>query len=55
MENGKVTLTGIVRSNVEQVMLGHIARGTLAFGVDNKVQVEGDRPAEPGAKTGTQS
>lgn len=55
VENGKVTLTGIVRSKVEQVMLGHIARGTLAFGVDNKVLVEGDRPVEPGAKTGTRS
>ena len=55
VENGRVTLTGFVRSNVEQVMLGHIARGTLAFGVDNRVQVEGDLRPEPGAKTGTQS
>jgi osmotically-inducible protein OsmY len=55
VEDGKITLTGYVRSNVEQVMLGHIARGTLAFGVDNRVLVEGDRPAEEGAKTGTKS
>jgi osmotically-inducible protein OsmY len=54
VENGNVTLTGHVRSNVEQVMLGHIARGTLAFGVDNQVQVEGARPKEV-AKSDTQS
>ncbi|HEY6547206.1 MAG TPA: BON domain-containing protein [Vicinamibacteria bacterium] len=54
VENGKITLTGYVRSNVEQVMLGHIARGTLAFGVDNRVEVEGTRPEE-GAKTPTKS
>jgi len=54
VENGKVTLTGYVRSNVEQVMLGHIARGTLAFGVDNQVQVDGARPKEE-KKPGTQS
>jgi hyperosmotically inducible protein len=40
VEDGKVTLTGYVRSPVEQVMLGHIARGTLAFAVDNRVEVE---------------
>ena len=54
VEDGKVTLTGYVRSNVEQVMLGHIARGTLAFGVDNQVQVEGARPKED-RRPGTQS
>jgi osmotically-inducible protein OsmY len=54
VENGKVTLTGYVRSNVEQVMVGHIARGTLAFGVDNRVEVDGARPEE-GAKTTTKS
>jgi osmotically-inducible protein OsmY len=45
VENGKVTLTGYVRSQVEQTLLGHIARQTLAFGVTNNVQVEG-RPGE---------
>lgn len=55
VEDGKVTLTGYVRSPVEQVMLGHIARGTLAFAVDNKVQVEGARPAEDTKKPETQS
>lgn len=55
VEDGKVTLTGYVRSPVEQVMLGHIARGTLAFAVDNRVQVEGARPAEDTKKPETQS
>ena len=55
VEDGKVTLTGYVRSHVEQVMLGHIARGTLAFGVENKVQVEGATPAEDRQKSQTQS
>ena len=55
VEDGKVTLTGYVRSSVEQVMLGHIARGTLAFGVENKVQVEGASPVEKGKRPETQS
>jgi hyperosmotically inducible protein len=50
VEDGKVTLTGYVRSQVEQVMLGHIARGTLAFDVKNEVQVEGARPEEKSRK-----
>jgi len=53
VENGKVTLTGVVNSPVEQVKLGMIARGTPAFRVDNLVEVESERPKEP-AKT-TQS
>jgi osmotically-inducible protein OsmY len=55
MEDGKVTLTGYVRSSVEQAMLGHIANGTLAFGVENQVQVEGARPPEDSKKPETQS
>ncbi len=54
VENGKVILTGLVNSRVEQVKLGMIARSTLAFGVDNQVEVESERPTEPGSKT-TQS
>ncbi len=54
VENGKVTLTGVVNSRVEQVKLGMIARGTLAFRVDNQVEVESERPKEPVQKT-TQS
>lgn len=42
VDGGRVTLTGYVNSEVERVMLGHIARGTLAFAVDNKVQLERD-------------
>lgn len=53
VENGKVTLTGVVNDTVEQVKLGMIARGTPAFRVDNLVEVESERPKEP-AKT-TQS
>jgi osmotically-inducible protein OsmY len=41
VENGRVTLTGYVSSRVQQAALGHIARGVLAFAVDNKVEVEG--------------
>lgn len=51
VDRGRVTLTGYVSSPVEQVVLGHIARGTLAFAVENKVQVDGDTPKEPKAST----
>jgi osmotically-inducible protein OsmY len=54
VENGKVTLTGIVNSHVEQVKLGMIARGTLAFDVKNLVEVESEQSKEPARKT-TQS
>jgi hyperosmotically inducible periplasmic protein len=54
VENGRVTLTGIVNSPVEQARLGMIARGTLAFGVSNQVEVESERSKEPVRKT-TQS
>jgi osmotically-inducible protein OsmY len=47
VDRGNVTLTGYVGSQVEQQLLGHIARGTLAFGVDNQVQLESERTAEP--------
>ena len=42
VENGNVTLTGVVNSRVEKVQLETIARSTLSFGVDNRVQVESD-------------
>jgi hyperosmotically inducible protein len=51
VENGKVTLTGIVNSAVEQTRLGMIARGTMAFRVTNAVEVESDREKEPARKT----
>ena len=44
VENGHVTLTGYVNSQVERQMIGAIARGTLAFSVDNQVKL--DREAE---------
>lgn len=43
VERGRVTLTGSVLSRVEQVKLGMVARETLAFGVDNQVEIEGSR------------
>ena len=52
VNDGKVTLTGYVRSGVEQALLGHIARGTLAFGVDNQVKVDGEDTPEPKSKNG---
>lgn len=47
VERGKVTLTGVVASPVEQALLGHIARGIPSFGVDNQVKVEGEEREEP--------
>jgi hyperosmotically inducible periplasmic protein len=47
VENGRVTLTGIVNNRVEQVLLGSIANGTMAFAVDNQVQVESEIGKEP--------
>jgi osmotically-inducible protein OsmY len=51
VENGRVTLTGVVNSPVEQTRLGMIARGTLAFQVTNRVEVESERTKEPSRKT----
>jgi hyperosmotically inducible protein len=51
VENGNVTLTGMVNSKVEQAVLGSIARGTLSFKVDNQVQVESEIRKEPAPKT----
>ncbi len=47
VENGNITLTGLVNSRVEKVALESIARGTLAFKVDNQVQVESEINKEP--------
>jgi hyperosmotically inducible protein len=51
VERGRVTLTGYVSSPVEQAMIGHIARGLMSFGVENRIQVDGDRPEEPGSRS----
>jgi hyperosmotically inducible protein len=47
VENGNITLTGLVNSQVEKAVLGSIARGTLAFRVDNQVQIESEIGKEP--------
>ena len=47
VDRGRVTLTGVVGSTVEQQLVGHIARGTLAFAVDNQVKLESELKAEP--------
>jgi hyperosmotically inducible protein len=49
VDQGRVTLTGYVGSRVEQAMLGHIARSFLAFGVDNRVEIERETRKEPAA------
>lgn len=46
VENGHVTLTGLVNSEVERAVLGSIARSTLSFSVDNQVQVESEARKE---------
>jgi osmotically-inducible protein OsmY len=43
VDRGRVTLSGLVATRVEQVVLGHIARGFPLFGFENKVRVEGER------------
>ncbi|MFI5183187.1 MAG: BON domain-containing protein [Vicinamibacteria bacterium] len=45
VDNGKITLTGWVNSNVERQVIGNIARQTLAFDVDNRIKVDGEPPA----------
>jgi osmotically-inducible protein OsmY len=53
VEHGNVTLTGIVNSRVERAVLESIARGVLAFKVDNQVQVESEINKEPAGRTST--
>jgi hyperosmotically inducible protein len=55
VENGNITLTGVVNSRVERAKLESIARGTLAFRVDNQVEVESDRGKEPARRPSTES
>jgi osmotically-inducible protein OsmY len=42
VDRGRATLVGTVGSDVERVAVGMLARGTLAFAVNNQVKVEGD-------------
>jgi hyperosmotically inducible periplasmic protein len=46
VDKGRVTLAGSVGSAVEKQVAGDIARGTLAFSVNNQVVVESERPSE---------
>ena len=55
VDKGQITLTGVVGSAVEQQLVGHIARGTLAFGVDNQVKLESDVRVEPVRKAVVES
>ncbi len=48
VDRGNITLAGNVASEVERVVLGHIARGMLAFKVDNQVQLEKESPRKAG-------
>lgn len=50
VDRGHVTLTGYVPTRVDQALLGHIARSTSAFKVDNLVQVDGEQDKERGRK-----
>jgi hyperosmotically inducible protein len=43
VENGHVTLTGYVTSQVERQLAGMVARGTLAFSVDNQLKLDRER------------
>ena len=45
VDKGKVTLTGYVNSNVERQVIGNVARQTLAFDVENRIQLDGEPPA----------
>ena len=46
VERGRATLVGTVGSDVERVVAGMLARGTLAFAVNNQVKVEERRRAQ---------
>ena len=45
VENGHVTLTGYVNGQVDRQMIGAIARGTLAFSVDNQLKLDSEAEA----------
>ncbi len=53
VERGRATLAGTVGSDVERVVAGMLARGTLAFAVNNQVKVEGDAAREEDRKKDT--
>jgi len=53
VERGRATLVGTVGSDVERVAVGMIARGTLAFTVNNQVKVEDDATRKEDRKKDT--
>lgn len=55
VDQGRITLTGILGSAVERQVVGHIARGTLAFAVDNQIKLESELQAEPVRKAVAES
>jgi hyperosmotically inducible periplasmic protein len=46
VDRGRVTLTGYVSSRVEKALVENVARQTLSFGVENRIQVEGEEEKE---------
>jgi len=50
VDRGRVTLAGSVGSEVERVAVGMLARGTLAFTVNNQVKIEGEAEREEDRK-----
>jgi osmotically-inducible protein OsmY len=54
VNDGHVILAGRVLTTGERQIAGNIALGTLAFSVDNQVQVEGAHPEPSPAKPGLQ-
>jgi len=54
VDRGRVTLTGYVPTAVDRALLGHIARSTSAFAVENRVELDGEEDKEP-AGSGSRS
>jgi osmotically-inducible protein OsmY len=46
VDRGRVTLTGSVPSNVDRTLIGHMARDTMAFKVDNRLEIDSEREKE---------
>ena len=46
VDRGNVTLAGAVGSPVEKAVLGHIARSSVSFSVENRLHVDGEVPEE---------
>ncbi len=46
VQNGRVTLTGVVNSNVERMLATTLATGFNSFGVDNELKTDAEMRAE---------